>query len=399
MTHTPAPIDAALLHPVAREQDRSVTLPARAYTAPDVLEWEQRVFFEGSWVCAGRATDLPNPQDQRAIRVGSQGIVLVRGDDGVLRGFFNACRHRGHELLPCDFPTVSARVIQCPYHAWTYGLDGTLKGAPRFSDVAGFDKQDYPLIPARIEEWHGWVFVNASGDAPPLAEHVGNLDGLLANYEIGRMFEAARHDYVVRANWKTITENYHECYHCPSIHPELCEVTPTDSGRNYEHTGAWVGGDMDLKDFAQTMSLDGQSKGLPIRGLDDYQLRTVLYVGLLPNMLISLHPDYVMTHRMEPLSPTETRVECAWLFPPEAETRPDFEPSYASDFWDITNRQDWAACESVTRGIASQGFRQGPFSWSEDEVHQFMAMIARSYLTGEIAVVAGTHGRGAAVGS
>ena len=278
-------------------------------------------------------------------------------------------------------------------------MDGALRGAPRFSDVAGFDKQDYPLIPARVEEWHGWVFVNASGDAPPLAEHVGNLDGLLANYEIGRMFEAARHDYVVKANWKTITENYHECYHCPSIHPELCEVTPTDSGRNFEHTGAWVGGDMDLKDFAQTMSLDGQSKGVPIRGLDDYQLRTVLYVGLLPNMLISLHPDYVMTHRMEPLSPTETRVECVWLFPPEAQERPDFEPSYASDFWDITNRQDWAACESVTRGIASQGFRQGPFSWSEDEVHQFMAMIARSYLAGTITVEAGVHGRGAAVGS
>ena len=129
------------------------------------------MFFDRSWVCAGRATDLPNPQDQRAIRVGTQGIVLVRGDDGVLRGFFNACRHRGHELLPCDFPTVSARVIQCPYHAWTYGLDGTLRGAPRFSDVAGFDKQDYPLLRAR-EEWHGWVFVNASGDAPPLAEHV-----------------------------------------------------------------------------------------------------------------------------------------------------------------------------------------------------------------------------------
>ena len=380
MTHAPAPIDAALLHPVAREQDRSVTLPARAYTAPDVLEWEQGVFFDGSWVCAGRATDLPNPQDQRAVRVGSQGIVLVRGDDGELRGFFNACRHRGHELLPCDFPTVSSRVIQCPYHAWTYGLDGSLRGAPRFSDVAGFDKQDYPLIPARIQEWHGWVFVNASGDAPPLPEHAGNLDGLLANYEIGRMFEAARHDYVVQANWKTITENYHECYHCPSIHPELCEVTPTDSGRNYEHSGAWVGGDMDLKDFAQTMSLDGQSKGVPIRGLDDYQLRTVLYIGLLPNLLISLHPDYVMVHRLIPLAVDRTKIECSWAFTPEATARPGFDPSYAIDFWDITNRQDWTACESVQRGLSSPHAVPGPLSPAEDAVYQFVTMVARGYL-------------------
>jgi len=115
------------LRPVANTLDRSVTLPARAYTAPDVLEWEQRAFFDGSWVCAGRATDLASPTDQRAIRVGTQGVMLVRGEDGVLRGFFNACRHRGHELLPCDFPAVSARVIKCPYHAWTYGLNGELR--------------------------------------------------------------------------------------------------------------------------------------------------------------------------------------------------------------------------------------------------------------------------------
>ena len=166
MTHPPAPIDAALLDPVTNELDRSVTLPARAYTSPDVLAWERQVFFDGSWVCAGRSTDLAEPMDQRAVRVGSQGVVLVRGEDGVLRGFFNACRHRGHELLPCDFPTVSARVIKCPYHAWTYGLDGALRAAPRFNEIEGFDRADFPLLPARVQEWHGWVFVNATPSMP-----------------------------------------------------------------------------------------------------------------------------------------------------------------------------------------------------------------------------------------
>lgn len=141
---------------------------------------------------------------------------------------------------------------------------------------------------------------------------------------------------------------------------------------------------MELKDFAQTMSLTGESGGVPIRGLDAKQRREVYYFGLFPNLLISLHPDFVMTHRLEPVSPGETRVECAWLFPPEALEREGFDPSYATEFWDLTNREDWAACESVQRGIASRGHRPGPFAPVEDEVHLFMAMVARGYLTGRV---------------
>jgi Rieske 2Fe-2S family protein len=139
---------------------------------------------------------------------------------------------------------------------------------------------------------------------------------------------------------------------------------------------------MELMDFAETMSLTGASRGVRIRGLSDRQAREVYYYGLFPNLLISLHPDYVMTHRFEPLGPSETKVECLWLFPPEATERADFDPGYASEFWDITNREDWLACESVHRGLESRGFRPGVFSSSEDEVHAFMAMVARGYLDG-----------------
>ena len=224
--------------------------------------------------------------------------------------------------------------------------------------------------------------MNADGAAPSFAEHVGNLDALIAPWETERMFVAETHSYEIDANWKTITENYHECYHCPSIHPALCDVTPIDSGQNFAHDGLWVGGNMELKDFAQTMSLTGESLGVPIRGLDDVQRREVYYFGLFPNLLLSLHPDYVMTHRVEPLGPGRTAIECQWLFPPEATERADFSPAYASEFWDITNREDWLACESVYRGLQSQGFHQGPFAWSEDEVHIFMAMVAQAYVDG-----------------
>jgi Rieske 2Fe-2S family protein len=388
-----APIPEELLRPVlAPTLGESRTLPPEAYLAPEVFAWETQHFFEGGWVCVGRADGLAQAGDQRAVRIGSEGILVVRGEDGALHGFHNACRHRGHELLQPGSQR-SMRAIKCPYHAWVFGLDGRLNGAPRFSGVPGFDRGDYPLIPARVTEWHGWVFANPSGDAPPFADHAGNLGDLIAPWEGERLRVGASHEYVIAANWKTITENYHECYHCPSIHPALCEVTPVDSGANFPHEGLWVGGSMELKDFAETMSISGESKGVRLRGLDDRQAREVYYVGLFPNLLISLHPDYVMTHRFEPLGPGETHVVCEWLFPPEAWDRPGFSPAYASEFWDVTNREDWLACESVYRGLQSRGFRQGPFEWSEDEVHSFMALVARGYLDGRASVPPPVHER------
>jgi Rieske 2Fe-2S family protein len=378
-----APIDPSRLGSVGSPLGDARTLPAEAYLSTEVFAWERRHLFEASWVCVGRADGLRRPGDQHAVRIGEEGVLLVRARDGSLRGFHNVCRHRGHELLsPGD--TTNGRAIKCPYHAWVYSLDGALAGAPRFGDVPGFDKAGFPLIPVGVAEWHGWLFVNASGDAPTFEEHVGNLEVLVAPWRPERMLVARSHEYVVEANWKGITENYHECYHCPSIHPALCEVTPTDSGENFAHDGCWVGGSMELKAHAQTMSLSGGSLGVRIPSLSDKQAREVYYFGLFPNLLISLHPDYLMTHRIEPLEPGRTRVECAWLFPPEATERPDFDPTYASEFWDITNREDWAACESVQRGLASRGQRPGPFAWSEDEVRAFMAMIARAYLDGHV---------------
>ncbi len=399
VTRVPAPLDRASLDPVLRPTLATArTLPAEAYTSAAVFDWEVEHFFAGGWVCVGRSDRLATPGDQWAVRVGNDGVLLVRDEQGALRGFSNVCRHRGHELLEPGASRAS-RAIKCPYHAWVYGLDGALRGAPRFGDVPGFDKADHPLEGVRVEEWHGWVFVNATGDQIPFDEHVGNLEELVAPWEPERAFVGAEHGYVVRANWKTITENYHECYHCPSIHPALCAVTPVDSGENHPHDGLWVGGSMELMDSAETMSLTGASKGVRIRGLDARQAREVYYYGLFPNLLVSLHPDYVMTHRFEPLGPAETRVECQWLFPPEARERPDFDPGYAEAFWDLTNREDWSACESVARGLASRGFRPGPFAWSEDEVFAFMAMVARGYLDGVASTppLVGAHAAASAV--
>jgi glycine betaine catabolism A len=349
------------------------TLPRGAYTSDGVLAWEREAFLDGSWTCLGRASELPEPGNQRAVRVGDEAILLARGKDGRLRGFFNTCRHRGHELLPCGGPVVTSRAIRCPYHSWTYGLDGGFKTAPQFVDRGDWrkDDQDNGLVPARVEEWGGWAFVNASGDAPPLAEHVGNLAETLAPYEPERLRPGASHEYEIAANWKLIAENYHECYHCSNIHPELCRVTPPDSGHAFQPTGLVVGGTMELMDHAETMSLTGESGGVPLRGLDGEARRTVLYLHALPNLLISAHPDYLMTHRLQPLAPGRTLVECQWLFPPEAMDREGFDPAYAVEFWDMTNRQDWHICEQSQLGVQSRAYQPGPYSKRESLSVQF----------------------------
>ncbi|CAN5729990.1 aromatic ring-hydroxylating dioxygenase subunit alpha [soil metagenome] len=366
--------------------EASRTLPRDAYLAEEVLRWEMANFYAASWVCVGRSAELADPGDQRAGRIGDEGILLARGQDGRLRGFFNTCRHRGHELLSCDAPIVNNNVVRCPYHRWMYALDGSFTGGPGMGGTPGFDRDDpaHGLLPARVDEWGGWAFVNVSSEAADLAEHIGDFDDLVSDYELERLVFGAGHSYEVKANWKIIIENYHECYHCSEIHPELCRVSSPSSGDNYEPTGTVIGGSMELLPGAATMSLDGSSLGVPFRKLNGSQLRDVYYAELFPNLLLSIHPDYVMTHRLEPLGPGATRVECQWLFPPEAYERADFDPSYASEFWDVTNKQDWAACESVQRGVAGAGYRQAPFSRDEWVVHLSMAMVARGYLEGEV---------------
>jgi Rieske 2Fe-2S family protein len=387
---TAPPFDAVDLEPTLRPFGQSRMLPRDAYVSPRVFAFEQERFFAGSWTCVGREGDLEGMGAQRAVRVGGAGALLVRGTDGRVRAFANTCRHRGHELLGVGEQTTR-RTILCPYHAWTYDLDGSVRAAPGFRDHAEFRPEEHGLVELPLESWHGFLFVNGSGDAPPFAEHVGALDELVAPYQPERLLPLVSHSYDLACNWKVVLENYHECYHCPLIHPELCQVSPPASGDNFELDGAWVGGTMDLKDHAATMSLDGHSDGVPIPGLGGERLRTVAYLGLFPNLLLSLHPDYVMTHLVEPLGPDLSHVVCTWYFPPEATERPGFDPAYAVDFWDRTNRQDWAACESVQRGMASPHFRPGPLAPAEDAVYHVVTMIARAYL-GERPSASGADG-------
>jgi Rieske 2Fe-2S family protein len=238
------------------------------------------------------------------------------------------------------------------------------------------------LIRLAAAEWHGLIFVHGSSEpVTPFADHVAGLDTLVAPYEMGRLRVGGHHEYTVAANWKVLNENYQECYHCPAIHPELCRVSPPESGENYlhPHAGAWVGGWQEMRDGALTMSFDGTTSARPLPALDAEQRRQVIYVSVFPNLLVSLHPDYVMTHLLTPLAADRTRIQCRWAFAPEDLDRPDFDPAFAVDFWDVTNTQDWQACESVQRGLSHPAARPGFLTSDEDAVYQFVTLVARGY--------------------
>ena len=269
-----------------------------------------------------------------------------------------------------------------------------VRGAARGTGYRDLRPRDWSLRELPAVEWHGLVFVDGSGGAAgPLP--LSQLDPVVAPYEPSRLVVAATHTYDAAANWKILTENYHECYHCPTIHPELCSVSPPHSGENYDSSGAWIGGWMELRDGAATMSLDGHSDGVPLRGLSGDALRTVIYVGIFPNVLLSLHPDYVMTHVLVPAAAGRTVIECSWAFAPEAVSAPGFDPAYAVDFWDLTNRQDWTACESVQRGLGSPFAAPGPLSPEEDAVYSFVTTVARGYLGTRVGEWPAARGDGA----
>jgi Rieske 2Fe-2S family protein len=378
---TPAPIDRRLLKPSLADLREAYTLPGICYTSPELFAWEMHNFFDASWVCLGRSEGLLPAAGRKAVQAGQGSILLNRDPTGRLECFHNICRHRGHELLPVG-GEANGPLIECPYHGWSYRGDGSLKSAPNLGYRPGFAVEDHGLVPVRTENWEGWLFANVSVEAVALSEHIGNLSDIMSAWAPHDLVEVSRMDYVVAANWKLVHENYQECYHCTEIHPELCRVTPPSSARNVDATGMWIGGWMELLDEAETMSLDGRRGAPLLPGLSPEQQRRVYFLGLLPNLFISAHPDYVLSTRLEPISPGVTRIECRTLFQRTTAESAGFDGSYAAEFWDVVNRQDWAAIESIQRSTASPAFRPGPISDVEESAYQFFNMIATAYIAG-----------------
>jgi Rieske 2Fe-2S family protein len=350
------------------------TLPAQYYVDRAYFEREMDAFFRSMWICAGRAEEIDTPGRFVLRDLVGESLILTRSAAGRFHAFHNVCRHRGTRLCT-ETSGAFAGSIQCPYHAWTYALDGHLIGAPHMDEVPHFRKEDYPLHAVHADEWDGHLFVNVSPAPEPLVSQLADLPGKFRAWRMQELRLGRRIVYDVEANWKLIIQNYNECLHCPNLHPALNRLSHYLSGENEPLRRTYMGGRMELRPGVDTLSLDGTCPRQLLPGLSPGDARRVYYYAIFPNMLLSLHPDYMMVHTLWPVGPGRTINVCEWHFQPAEIARPDFDPSDAVDFWDMTNRQDWHVCELSHAGISSRAYTPGPYSNREDLLYAFDRMI------------------------
>jgi glycine betaine catabolism A len=344
--------------------DLRPALPRAVYLDPNAFTAERERLFARQWSLVARTEDAPAPGDWHRVEFAGESLLLVRDTDGALRGFFNVCRHRGAQLVPSDGPDAGhvKSIIRCPYHAWAYGLDGRFRHAPWLDDL---DPDEFGLHEVALDTWGGFVFVHL--DAHPeqsLAEQLGPIPQRCARYPLADLRVGTSVSYAVHANWKLIAENYNECYHCGNVHPELCDLVPAfrQGGRDLD----WENG-IPHRDGAWTFTASGATDRAPFATLDEHE--RIRHKGELcyPNLLLSLSADHVVAFRLVPEAVDRTTIVCDFLFHPDEIGRATFDPSDAVEFWDVVNRQDWAICESVQRGMASRAFTGGWFAPMEDD--------------------------------
>ena len=340
------------------------TLPQRYFVSPEIFAKEQERIFSTRWVLVGHQNQIAKPGDYFVAEVAGESLIIARDQRSTIRGFYNVCRHRGTRLKEDRAGQAEcghASAIQCPYHAWTYGLDGRLIGAPHMDEVADFDKADYSLHAVNLALWEGFIFVSLTSTLAPLEEWFAPLAGKFTHWNLAQLRPARRIEYDVRANWKLIFENYSECYHCPGVHPTLSKLTPYDSAQNDLSEGPFLGGFMSITK-GNSLTMSGNACALPVGDIKGEDYHRVFYYSIFPNMLLSMHPDYVMVHQLWPQSPDRTLILCDWFFHPDAFDRPDFHPDDAIEFWDMTNKQDWHVCELSYQGVTSRAYQPGPYS-------------------------------------
>jgi glycine betaine catabolism A len=348
-------------------------LPGSFYVDEDHWRRERDVVLHAEWFCVGRLSthglDDGSAERLAVVDVAGESVLVTRDRESRLRAFFNVCRHRGSQVVPAD-PALDppapcrAAALRCPYHSWTYDLDGRLLRAPHTDDVDDFAVDEFSLREVAVAAWGGFLFLRlAPGNPPDLLGTLGAATERISRYPLDALAVGATLTYDVRANYKVVLENYNECYHCAGVHPELVRLVPAfgRGGANLD----WDNG-IPHRDGAWTFTASGTSTRAPFAGLDEAE--QVRHKGelLYPNLLLSLSADHVAAFTLLPTAAGQTRIVCDLLFAPEEIARESFDPSDAADFWDVVNKQDWAICESVQRGMSSRGFTQGWFAPMED---------------------------------
>jgi Rieske 2Fe-2S family protein len=352
-----------------------VTLPSSWYRSESVLAVEKERIFCREWLCVARAEELAEPGAHRVLDILGESVILLRNRDGELRAFYNVCRHRGARL--CREPAAAGGAvpqlpggiaggrITCPYHQWTYDLNGRLIAAPWLSGEPQFDRSLFSLYPVGVGCWGGFVFLNLTPrGARSLEEQLGPIPGRLERYPLSELRIGHTIRYQVAANWKVLCENYNECYHCAGVHPELCALVPAFRERGGGNLD-WLRG-IPHREGAYTFTKSGSSRRRAFPTLNEDE--RVRHKGELvfPNLFLSLACEHVAAFILQPRGAARTDITCHFLFEPFELEKPDFDASDTSDFWDLVNRQDWAICEAVQQGISARVHERGYYAPMED---------------------------------
>lgn len=351
------PLSAGDLAP--RPLEEAWTLPAPAYTDPAVHAFEQEAIFARSWQLVGRAGAVARPGCHLVAEIAGRPVLAVRGNDAVLRGFFNVCKHRGGPLALED--DCAAR-LQCRYHGWTYELDGRLRAAAEMREAADFATEDIALAPLPVAEWEGFVFAAAADPGMPLARLVAGIRERIAPIALPALAFHTRVEYALACNWKTYVDNYLEGYHLPYVHPGLNELLDY---RSYAtHIAEWYS--------YQTSPLE--------RARGPYREGRAHYFFVWPNLMLNVLPGRLQTNVVAPVAPQQCRVVFDYY-------HADLESAAARRmiaedlaFSDEVQREDVAICERVQKGLASGAYRAGRLSPKREAgLHHFQNLLRAAY--------------------
>jgi choline monooxygenase len=341
---------------------RASTLPSRWYTDPEMLAAERSAVFARTWQAVGHSAWVAAPGSYFACDIAGEPVLVTRAADGVLRAFSNVCRHRGAEL--CS-GRGDASIIRCPYHAWTYTLDGRLHGAPEFDGVADWDRSQVHLPEFRAEVWGPYVFVCQGRDTPPLAGVLGAIPDEVARIgcPVDRLEFACRRDYTIECNWKVYVDNYLEGYHLPAAHPSLFR-------------------ELDYANYRVDTFRYYSSQIAPIRARETVQAsprryeyadstNQALYYWIFPNYMLNVYPDNLSANIILPLGPERTLTIFEWFAYGDRRVQ-----QATVDFSDEIQQEDIRLCESVQRGLRSRHYDRGRFSVRrENGVHHFHGLL------------------------
>jgi Rieske 2Fe-2S family protein len=355
------------------------TLPGRFYTDPALFALEQARIFESLWFCAARSGDLTEPGAYRTVTVGAESVIVVRGRDGALRAFLNVCRHRGSTICSEESGQVR-RNLQCSYHAWTYALDGTLVAAPNLASMQDVDRTTYGLIAVHLREWLGYAWVCLADEPPSFEETVVGAaterlgdPAAIASWEVDTLAVGRRIRYDVQANWKLVVENFMECYHCATIHPELTQMLP-EFAKGYA-AQYYVGHGAAFNETAKGFTIDGREGLERIPGVGPDHDRRYYAITVKPQVFINLVPDHVIFHRMYPLAADRTIIECDWVYTPGT-VASGADVSASVELFHRVNEQDFEACERTQPRMSSRAYaRGGVLVPSEHHIAAFHAWV------------------------